>query len=492
MISLKKQHFCSFALAGVNLTDFGLKVPSPFAGLTLSNSEITSATQWTLRCVIGGDESKKANIAAFEALLYSSAQAAASYADSAGIPVSFVFGWLDEQGNVAEHVSYQGWTIQFQVSMSGSYMVYDLTGYASTAVQSNMPVLRIPALTGFVQPSAVVEALAKSAKVTSYYELDIDHNDVPTLISHGALTTSFNRYVRGEIRSEDDFDSFPGLLPLSKSWNSSRDAAGLAYPYKKLSQVINNRLVTPTMNFLKKSLTDTAPQASSFSFWVEEPTMTRPGVIHYKSNAGLTTNQLSNVLQYGTAETNVLSIQGKYDGVAYNMSDMNFKQVGFDVDGSGNTILDDAEVVNSWSNSLADVYQSANIINDINAIASQFSGDFTITVPGQTSTFEIAQPVSVIVMVGNTLSPISGIYNIMNVSHNIEATFTTALKLKRLQLGSANQVATSQNIFISGSGTYPDNTYSTTKNVISPYKVDFGNMFPTYEHMWTGSQMQYY
>ena len=98
---MKKQHFVNFSLAGVDLSSFGFKVPSPFAGLTLSNSEITSATQWSLRCIIGGDESKKANIAAFEALLYSSAQAAASYADSAGIPVSFVFGWLDDNGNVS-------------------------------------------------------------------------------------------------------------------------------------------------------------------------------------------------------------------------------------------------------------------------------------------------------------------------------------------------------------------------------------------------------
>ena len=63
-------------------------------------------------------------------------------------------------------------------------MRYEVTGYASLAVQNSMPVLMIPELSGFVQPSAVVEGLAKSVKATSYYELDIDHNDVPTLITH--------------------------------------------------------------------------------------------------------------------------------------------------------------------------------------------------------------------------------------------------------------------------------------------------------------------
>ena len=88
---LKKQPFCNFTLAGVSITDFGLKVPSPFASLELSNSEIQSMTSWTLNCTVTGDASKSINIAAFEALLYSSAQAASQYSNSSGIPVSFVF-----------------------------------------------------------------------------------------------------------------------------------------------------------------------------------------------------------------------------------------------------------------------------------------------------------------------------------------------------------------------------------------------------------------
>lgn len=486
---MKRQPFCNFILAGMSITDYGLEIPSPFCSLELSNSEITSFTSWRLKCTVGGDNKKKVNVAAFEGLLYSAAQEAAGYVNSSGIPVSFMFGWQDNKGGIEEYVSYQGFTLKFQVSTSGQFLVYTVEGYASLAVQSHTPVLRIPALCGVVQPSAVVAALAKGVKATNYYELDIDHNDTPTLISHGALTTSFNSYVRGTRNAQkDDFDSFPGLLRLSKSYNGNRDASGLNTngPVRKLSQLINNVKNTPVSEFLKKSLTDNTPQSSSFSYWVDEPTQTQPGVIHYKSNANLLSSSFHDALEYGTANTNVLSINGSYNGVAYNMTDMKFSQIGFTLDGSGNEVVNSGEVINSWSSSVADVYQSANIVNDINAIASQFAGDFTIMIPGHIAAYEIVQPISLIVMSQQTLSPISGIYNVVSVSHSISNTFVTTLKVKRLVIGSANQVASAQGIFVAGSKQgLPSNSYEKTKNVISPYKVDFGDMYPDFTYMQT-------
>lgn len=472
-------------LGGINLNDFGLEIPSPFSSLELGNSQISSMTSWTLRCTVGGDSGRRINVAAFEALLYSAAQSAAQYENASGIPVSFLFGWLDENGNVGDHLSYQGFTLQFKVSTNGLYMSYELTGYATLALQTSMPVLRIPEVSGIVQPSAVLEALAIACKATNYYELDIDHNDAPTYVNHNALTTSFNKYVRGTYDGRDNYSDFPGLLRLSKSWNGSRDAAGLMPGIKKLSQLTNNLTITPISNYLIKSFTDETPQCSSFSYWVDEPTMTQPGCIHYKSNAGLLTSQVSDVLEYGTANTNILSLSGSYNGVAYNMTDMNFKSVGFAVDGSGNSIANAAEVVNSWSSSLADVFQTANIINDVNALASQFSGDFTITIPGSTREYSVAQPISLLVMNGNTLSPVSGIYSIIEVTHNISVEFTTTLKVQRLVMSSANQVATGQNIYVSGSGSYPSNSYQTTSNIKTPYKVEFGEIFPDFSHIQT-------
>ena len=482
MKSVKQQPFVNFAIAGVSVTDFGLYIPSPFASLEVSNSEITTMTAWTLNITVGGDASRGVNVAAFEALIYSAAQSADGYADSKGIPVSFAFGWLDYNGNVSDYISYRGWTIKYSVSTSGLYINYKVTGYASLSVQSSMPVLRIPALSGFVQPSAVLEALAVSSKATSYYTLDIDHNDAPTLVNHGYMTTSFNSYVRGNFSNKDDYATFPGLLPLSKSYNASREATGLKRGYSSLSTVLNNASVTPIGDFMKSSNTDTTPQSLSFSYWIDEPTMTSPGIIHYKSNAGLMITRDSDILQYGTANTNILSMSGSYDGVAYNISNMNFTQVGFAVDGSGNSITNSAEVVNSWGSSAADTFQSANIINDVNALATQFSGNFSIQIVGTTRTYEIAQPVSLLIVSGGTVSPVSGIYSIVSVSHNVSNTFITTLKIQRLVMSSANQVAASQNIFVSGTKTY-SGSYQKTSNIISPYKVDFGVMYPTFEHM---------
>lgn len=474
-----KNPFCNLVIAGVNLTSFGLQIPSPFASLSLENSEISSMTSFTIQLIIAGDDKRKINVAALEALIYSAAQASSEDSNSAGIPVSFAFGWVDSKGNVSEYTSYQGFSLNFSVSTTGLHMVYQLTGYAQLALQTSMPVLNIPELCGIVQPSAIVQALAEGVKATDYYELDIDHNDAPTLVEHNALTTSFNKYVRGSYAAQDDYQEFPGLLKLSKSYSGSRDAAGLKPGYGKLSTVMNNATVTPISNFLKKSFTDETPQASSFSYWVDEPTMNQPGVIHYKSNANLANSQLSDTLEYGTSNTNILSLNGSYSGVAYNMTNMNFKSLGFNIDGTGNTIANKAEVVNSWSSSLADTFQTANIINDVNALASQFSGDFTITVPGTVKQYTLAQPVSLLVMSGNTVSPITGIYNIVSVSHTITDTFITTLKVQRLVMSSANQVATSQGIFVSGSGSYPSSSFQKTSNVISTGKVDFGVMYPT-------------
>lgn len=480
---MKKQAWCNIFLAGIALTEYGLKVPSPFCSLELHNSEISSFTSWTLNVIVGGDASKGVNVAAFEALLYSSAQAASNYKNSSGIPVSFQFGWLGDDGSVVDYTSYQGFTLKFEVSTQGLFMNYKIIGFASLALQSSMPVLRIPTVCGIVQPSAIVEGLARAVKADAYYNLDIDHNDAPTLVNHGPLTTSFKSYVRGSYSGTDDYETFPGLLKLSKSYSGSRHAAGLNSKAKKLSQVLNNTLVSPVSSFLKSSLTDNTPQCSSFSFWVDEPTMTKLGTIHYKSNAGLMNTYNSDTLEYGTANTNILSLSGSYNGVAYNMSNMNFSSVGFAVDGSGNTIVQGAEVVRSWSSSITDVFQTANIINDINALASQFSGDFTVTVPGTTKQFSIAQPISLIVMSGNTLSPVSGVYNIISVSHTVSNTFVTTLKLQRLVMSSANEVASSQNILQANSSGYSSNTFKQTSNIVSTNKVDFGTLYPDFSHI---------
>lgn len=483
---MRKQPFCSFSIAGVSLTDYGLKIPSPFCSLTLSNAQINSFTSWELKVTVVGDSRKQSNIAAFEALIYSAAQDAGTYPNSQDIPVSFMFGWMNPDGTVGEHVSYQGHFLNYSVSTSGLSMTYTITGYASIGFKSALPVYHIPALCGMVKPSAVFEGLCRALHVDAYYNLDIDHNDAPTLVNHGALTTSFTSYVRGNYSGDDNYSDFPGLIKLSKSYNFTREAAGLKRGYNKLSTILNNAVVTPISNFLSKSIVDSAAQCSTFSFWVDEPTMTQMGTVHYKSNAGLVSTHMGDVLEYGTPNTNIISLNGSYNGVAYNMTNMDYSAVGFAVDGSGNTIVQADNIVNSWSASLADVYQSVNIINDVNALASQFAGDFTVEIPGTVKQFMLAQPVSLLVVAGNTISPVTGVYNIVSVTQNISNTFTTTLKIQRLAISNANETASSQGITLANTTGYNRYSYTTTNNIKSVGYVDFGDLFPTYEDVMLG------
>ena len=477
---MKKQPFCNMTLAGLAITQYGLQIPSPFCSLTLNNSESDNYTTWELTVTVGGDSSRRVNIAAFESLIYSAAQTD-GYNNARGIPVSFMFGWLDDRlGGVDSYISYQGWTLKYNARTTGRFMTYTLTGYASQILRTNMPVLNIPALTGFVQPSAVLTALAKGIKATDYYDLDIDSCDAPTLISHNAMTTSFISYIRGDKTGEDDYTSFPGLLSLSKSYYASRDAGGLLTGSKHLSTLLNNASIDTLKSMLKSSLTDKTPQSSTFSFWIDEPTMTQPGTIHYKCTETIMSSRDARVLKYGTADSNILSMSGSYNGVAYNMSDMNFSTLGFSLDESGQTVVNDYTVTNSWSNSMAEVYQTANIINDINALSTQFSGEFTVTIAGAVRGYTICEPVSLVIMSGNTVSPMSGIYNIKSVAHSISTTFTTTLTLQRLSISSANQTAMSAGIYITGSASNQNSSYVKTNNVKSTGLVDFGQMYPTW------------
>ena len=86
-------------------------------------------------------------------------------------------------------------------------------------------------------------------------------------------------------------------------------------------------------------------------------------------------------------------------------------------------------------------------------------------------------------MSGNTISPITGIYSIVSVNHSVSDSFVTTLKVQRLVMSSANQVASVQGITIRGSGKYPTNSIQTTSNVKSTHKVDFGTLYPNFEHI---------
>ena len=86
-------------------------------------------------------------------------------------------------------------------------------------------------------------------------------------------------------------------------------------------------------------------------------------------------------------------------------------------------------------------------------------------------------------MSDNTLSPITGIYNVISVTHTISSSFVTTLKVKRFSLGTANMVASAQGISMSNINGYTPSSYEKTSNVKSAYKVDFGVMYPDFTHL---------
>ena len=159
-----KQPFCSFSIAGVNINEYGLMIPSPFCSLSITNAQIQSFLSWELKVVVLGDAQKQVNVAAFEALLYSASQSAANSGTAQRVPVSFMIGWQNSDGSVGENLSYQGFFLKWTTSTNGLTMTYTITGYASIGFTSALPVFPIPALCGMVQPSAVFVALCKALR----------------------------------------------------------------------------------------------------------------------------------------------------------------------------------------------------------------------------------------------------------------------------------------------------------------------------------------
>jgi len=487
--------FIAVSLAGVSLTDLGYKIPTPLVGITIKNALVRSALEWELTLNVAGDSNKRANIAAIEGLWYQAEQSARNSGYTRGIPVSIILGWQSPNGQITESMDIEGFTIQFSVTVpEAQYTQYVIKGFGTTGVPSNMPTITIPPIRGIVQPSAVLEALCRSLKADAYYDLDIDRNDAPTYMAHGTIQTSFTRYVRGTRSPKDNFGNFPGLQPLATQVSTNEQAYGLiTEKVRNMGMLINNVPLSERRNYFRSDLNDRPDTVNTFSFWVDEPTMTQRGKINFKSDAGLRIRASNDQLILGGNETNIFSLTGSYDSVAYTLKNINAGRIGFTLDGSGNSIATVQPTVTAYSATLADVYNSANEINNVNAIATQFSGKITVTMAGNVRGYELAQPVTVTVLSGNSLSQISGVYHVMEMTHRLDSRFITTLELQRLDTGSPSDGTVSEEV--SGGATesitsvYADTTsqklarQSQTSNIISPRKVELGTLTTTFENL---------
>jgi hypothetical protein len=139
-----------------------------------------------------------------------------------------------------------------------------------------------------------------------------------------------------------------------------------------------------------------------------------------------------------------MSISATYDGVTQQLlGSGSAVQTGMAIDLKGTRITSNSNRQNSYSANASSMYAAGNVINNLNAISTQFNTDISVTLYGKPKIFQVAEAVRVLVYTGGTLNPITGVYRIMKVTHQCTGTsYTTSLVLKRLDLITANDTAT--------------------------------------------------
>ena len=189
----------------------------------------------------------------------------------------------------------------------------------------------------------------------------------------------------------------------------------------------------------------TQRSASSYTFSITEPTFHSRGVIRYKNNVNLANYVNDSVLIWGGLYTNILSISATYQGVTQTLLGSGASvQTGMGITLKGETLTTESNRQNSYNATLPSMFVAGNTLNNLNAISTQFNTNIQVTIVGAPKVFQVADAVRIVVYTGGTLNPITGVYRIIKVAHNINGTsYTTTLTVQRLDLITANDTATS-------------------------------------------------
>ena len=171
-----------------------------------------------------------------------------------------------------------------------------------------------------------------------------------------------------------------------------------------------------------------------------DPTFHERGIIRYKNNVNLANYVGVDALIWGGLETNILAITATYDGVTQQLLGTgSMVQTGLGIALDGTQMTSSASRQNSYAATAASMFSAGNVINNLNALSTQFNTNITVTIVGKPKVFQVAEAVRVLVYTGGTLNPITGVYRIMKVTHHVTGTaYTTDLTLKRLDLITAN------------------------------------------------------
>lgn len=428
-----KQPYMQFVIQNVALRSLGFKTPSPLVGISLTNSESGIQTNFKVTVHILGDDRKKAHIGSFEMMLYEFAQ---MRGDST-TPCYLELGWADETG-ILESLSIQGIFIQFTSTVHTGYTEYILEGIGNFTNTATIRGIAIPAIRGNYRPSEVAEAVLDYVHANDVFDYDIDHDDEVVPISKASCVTSLGEYINGSSTQQ-------GLIQQSYCEGSKSCAYGLPRNRETGTYLKAGYTKAEIHNLMGSPVAQTQRSASSYTFSITEPTFHTRGVIRYKNNVNLANYVAEDVLIWGGLYTNILSISATYQGVTQTLLGSGATvQTGMGITLKGESLTTQSNRQNSYNATLPSMYSAGNVLNNLNAISTQFNTNVQITIVGKPKVFQVADAVRVVVYTGGTLNPITGVYRIIKVAHNINGTaFTTTLTVQRLDLITANNTATS-------------------------------------------------
>lgn len=428
-----KQPYMQFVIQNIALRSLGFKTPSPLVGITLTNSESGIQTNFKVKVHVLGDQRKEAHIGAFEMMLYEFAQ---MRGDST-TPCYLELGWADE-GGIIESLTIQGIFIQFTSTVNTGYTEYILEGIGNFTNTATIRGIAIPAIRGNFRPSDVAEAVLDYVHAGDVFDYDIDHDDEVVPISKSSCVTSLGEYINGSNTQQ-------GLIQQSYCEGSRSCAYGLPRNNTTGMYLKAGYTKSEIHNLMGSPVAQTQRSASSYTFSITEPTFHTRGVIRYKNNVNLANYVAEDVLMWGGLYTNILSISATYQGVTQTLLGSGATvQTGMGITLKGESLVTESNRQNSYCATIGSMYASGNALNNLNAISTQFNTNVQITIVGKPKVFQVADAVRVVVYTGGTLNPITGVYRIIKVGHNITGTgYTTTLTVQRLDLITANNTATS-------------------------------------------------
>ena len=428
-----KQPYMQFVIQNIALRSLGYKNPSPLVGIRLENSESGIQTNFSVTVQIPGDQRNKVHVGTFEMMLYEFAQ---MRGDST-TPCYIELGWADETG-ILESLSIQGIFIQFSSTVNKGYNEYVLKGIGNFTNTATIRGIAVPAIRGNYRPSDVVEAVLNYVNANEVFDYDIDHDDEIVPIQKASCVTSLGEYINGSSEQR-------GLIQQSYCEGSKSCAYGLPGNkstsfYRKAGYT--NREIHELMG---APVAQTQRSASSYTFSITEPTFHTKGIIRYKNNVNLTNYVSDQTLIWGGLYTNILNITATYQGITQTLLGSGATvQTGMGITLKGESLVTSDNRQNSYCSSIESMYAAGNVLNNLNAISTQFNTNVQITIVGNPQVYRVADAVRVIVYTGGTLNPITGVYRIIKVAHDINGTgYTTTLTVQRLDLITANDTAAS-------------------------------------------------